>query len=77
MLPNYGQESRRSTVRNKCEPLYPGDLGFKGKGFCGKVFDDAEQWTFCPHDPLPTEEEKADAAKLIERFLAEGGVNAL
>jgi hypothetical protein len=47
----------------KCQPLYDGDKGakLKGKhiGFCEDDFDDALQWTICPHEPLPTPEEKA------------------
>lgn len=34
----------------RCEPLFPGDV--RPEGFCGRLYDDAEAWTICPHGPL-------------------------
>lgn len=32
----------------RCQALYDGDK----RETCGRLFDDAEQWTICPHGPL-------------------------
>jgi hypothetical protein len=57
----------------KCQPLYDGDKGAKLKGeyigFCGDYYEDAKQWTICPHEPLATPEEKA---QLLEAWAWKG-----
>jgi hypothetical protein len=56
-------------VRVVCQPLYEGDT----RETCGKVYDDAECLTICPHEPLggrafiapvKTEEEEATPERL-------------
>jgi hypothetical protein len=34
----------------RCQPLFDGQT--RDGGFCGRMYDDAQQWTICPHGPL-------------------------
>jgi hypothetical protein len=57
----------------RCGPLHEGDLGPRRdggiRGFCGAVYDDAKQWTICPHEFLLTQQEKRDRlAQWIEQY---------